>query len=91
MEIVDTINQSTSKAIARADGTMTIEWRRWVDGTKGTDQATWYIQGDTFCEKWTYSFDGQEKCFRYYQNGLTAFNKWTTDGDFHVFMWPAGG
>ncbi len=90
IEIVDTIALSTNKAIIRANGTITIEWRFLIDGTRGTDEAKWHLEGDTFCERWNFIFNGQETCFRTYQGGPAAYNKWTVDGKYHAFWRPAG-
>ncbi len=40
-------------------------------GLRGSDDGTWVIEGDLYCHQWVVYFNGEKRCYRWYENGDT--------------------
>jgi hypothetical protein len=35
----------------------------------GSDDGKWFMEGDNYCHHWVRYFNGEKRCYRWYQNG----------------------
>ena len=40
-------------------------------GLRGSDDGSWVIEGDLYCHHWVVYFNGEKRCYRWYENGDT--------------------